>query len=78
NILYEKMNEHVWKLLEEVVQEHPVLLNRAPTLHRQGLQQTEEITWEAEDAMKSKYPHLFEAKEEVPHAELGALIDMCI
>ncbi|MDO8059053.1 DNA-directed RNA polymerase subunit beta' ['Crotalaria aegyptiaca' phytoplasma] len=38
NILYEKMNEHVWKLLEEVVQEHPVLLNRAPTLHRQGLQ----------------------------------------
>ncbi|MDO8030056.1 DNA-directed RNA polymerase subunit beta' ['Planchonia careya' phytoplasma] len=38
NILYETMNEHVWKLLEEVVQEYPVLLNRAPTLHRQGLQ----------------------------------------
>ena len=36
-------------------------------------QQVEDITWEAEDTMKSKYPHLFEAKEEVPHAELGAL-----
>lgn len=41
-------------------------------------QQVEEITWEAEDVMKSKYPHLFEAKEEVSYAELGALICMCI
>ena len=41
-------------------------------------QQVKEITWEAEDAMKSKYPNLFEAKEEVPHTELGALIGMCI
>ncbi|MCF8701945.1 hypothetical protein L3054_11220, partial [Corynebacterium sp. MC-10] len=41
-------------------------------------QQVEEITWEAEDAMKSKYPHLFEANEEAPYAKLGTLIDMCI
>ncbi|WBL31276.1 DNA-directed RNA polymerase subunit beta' [Candidatus Phytoplasma sacchari] len=37
-ILYEKMNEYVLSILEEVVKEHPVLLNRAPTLHRLGIQ----------------------------------------
>lgn len=36
--LYEKMNEYVFEVLEEVVKEHPVLLNRAPTLHRLGIQ----------------------------------------
>ncbi|WP_341833512.1 DNA-directed RNA polymerase beta' subunit [Candidatus Phytoplasma asteris] len=38
NTIYEKMNEEVWNALEEVVKEHPVLLNRAPTLHRLGIQ----------------------------------------
>ncbi|MBP5836024.1 DNA-directed RNA polymerase subunit beta' [Candidatus Phytoplasma meliae] len=38
NSIYEKMNEEVWNTLEEVVKEHPVLLNRAPTLHRLGIQ----------------------------------------
>ncbi|CAM11998.1 DNA-directed RNA polymerase beta chain [Candidatus Phytoplasma australiense] len=38
NSIYEKMNEEVWNVLEEVVKEHPVLLNRAPTLHRLGIQ----------------------------------------
>ena len=33
-------------------------------------QQAEKITWEAEDMMKSTYPHLFEAKEEMPQADL--------
>ena len=28
----------VWDILEEVIREHPVLLNRAPTLHRLGIQ----------------------------------------
>jgi DNA-directed RNA polymerase subunit beta' len=32
------MNAEVWDILEEVIQEHPVLLNRAPTLHRLGIQ----------------------------------------
>lgn len=36
--LYDKMNEYVFEVLEEVVKEHPVLLNRAPTLHRLGIQ----------------------------------------
>ncbi|MCF7810349.1 DNA-directed RNA polymerase subunit beta' [bacterium] len=30
--------DHVWELLEEIIQDHPVLLNRAPTLHRLGIQ----------------------------------------
>ncbi|MEZ0180464.1 DNA-directed RNA polymerase subunit beta' ['Camptotheca acuminata' phytoplasma] len=37
-VLYEKMDEYVFNVLEEVVKEHPVLLNRAPTLHRLGIQ----------------------------------------
>ncbi|MGA0448058.1 MAG: DNA-directed RNA polymerase subunit beta' [Candidatus Phytoplasma pyri] len=36
--IYDRMDEQVWKALEEVVKEHPVLLNRAPTLHRLGIQ----------------------------------------
>ena len=36
--LLEKERDEVWELLEEVVSEHPVLLNRAPTLHRLGIQ----------------------------------------
>ncbi len=36
--LVEKEDPRVWDALEEVIQEHPVLLNRAPTLHRLGIQ----------------------------------------
>jgi DNA-directed RNA polymerase subunit beta' len=36
--LVDSMIPEVWDVLEEVIQEHPVLLNRAPTLHRLGLQ----------------------------------------
>ncbi|HHB0436236.1 TPA: DNA-directed RNA polymerase subunit beta' [Staphylococcus aureus] len=34
----ERMDDEVWDVLEEVIKEHPVLLNRAPTLHRLGIQ----------------------------------------
>ena len=34
----EQVTEEVWEVLEEVIDEHPVLLNRAPTLHRLGIQ----------------------------------------
>jgi DNA-directed RNA polymerase subunit beta' len=34
----DQMQGEVWDILEEVIQEHPVLLNRAPTLHRLGIQ----------------------------------------
>jgi DNA-directed RNA polymerase subunit beta' len=36
--MLERKDEEVWDILEEVTKEHPVLLNRAPTLHRMGIQ----------------------------------------
>ena len=36
--MVEKVRPEVWEVLEEVIKEHPVLLNRAPTLHRLGIQ----------------------------------------
>ena len=39
----EKMQPEIWGVLEEVIREHPVLLNRAPTLHRLGIQAFEPI-----------------------------------
>ncbi len=41
--MVEKGDIEVWEVLEEVIQEHPVLLNRAPTLHRLGIQAFEPI-----------------------------------
>src|SRR5699024_1262382 len=39
----EREHEEVWDILEEVIKEHPVLLNRAPTLHRLGIQAFEPV-----------------------------------
>ncbi|GIQ70325.1 DNA-directed RNA polymerase subunit beta' [Xylanibacillus composti] len=39
----EKVSPEVWDVLEQVIKEHPVLLNRAPTLHRLGIQAFEPI-----------------------------------
>ena len=39
----EKVRPEVWDILEEVIRDHPVLLNRAPTLHRLGIQAFEPI-----------------------------------
>ncbi len=41
--MLERKDEEVWDILEEVIHEHPVLLNRAPTLHRVGIQAFEPI-----------------------------------
>ena len=41
--MVEKEREEVWDILEEVIKEHPVLLNRAPTLHRLGIQAFEPV-----------------------------------
>ncbi|MFZ4712770.1 MAG: DNA-directed RNA polymerase subunit beta' [Bacteriovoracaceae bacterium] len=41
--MVEGQKQEVWDILEEVVQEHPVLLNRAPTLHRLGIQAFEPV-----------------------------------
>lgn len=41
--MVEKVKNEVWDVLEEVIKEHPVLLNRAPTLHRLGIQAFEPV-----------------------------------
>jgi len=41
--LIENKDERVWDIVEEVIKEHPVLLNRAPTLHRLGIQAFEPV-----------------------------------
>jgi DNA-directed RNA polymerase subunit beta' len=41
--MLERKDEEVWDILEEVIQDHPVMLNRAPTLHRMGIQAFEPV-----------------------------------
>ena len=41
--MVERLETEVWDVLEEVIREHPVMLNRAPTLHRLGIQAFEPI-----------------------------------
>jgi DNA-directed RNA polymerase subunit beta' len=41
--MLERKDEEVWDILEAVIQNHPVLLNRAPTLHRMGIQAFEPV-----------------------------------
>ena len=41
--MVDSMIPEVWDVLEEVIHEHPVLLNRAPTLHRLGIQAFEPV-----------------------------------
>ena len=44
--MIERGNEAVWDILEEIIKDHPVMLNRAPTLHRLGIQAFEPILME--------------------------------
>ncbi len=41
--LVERERPEVWDILDEIIQDHPVLLNRAPTLHRLGIQAFEPV-----------------------------------
>ncbi len=41
--MVENVKPEVWEILEEVIKEHPIMLNRAPTLHRQGIQGFEAV-----------------------------------
>ena len=41
--IVEKQRPEVWDILDEVIREHPVMLNRAPTLHRLGIQAFEPV-----------------------------------
>jgi DNA-directed RNA polymerase subunit beta' len=46
--IIEQQRPEVWEVLEEIVKEHPVLLNRAPTLHRLGIQAFEPVLVEGD------------------------------
>ena len=41
--MVERVDNKVWDVLDEVISEHPVMLNRAPTLHRLGIQAFEPV-----------------------------------
>lgn len=41
--MIERMRDEVWDILEEIINERPVLLNRVPTLHRLGIQAFEPV-----------------------------------
>ena len=72
----EKVRPEVWDILEEVIREHPVLLNRAPTLHRLGIQAFEPILVEGK-AMKlhplacTAYNADFDGDQMAVHLPLG-------
>ncbi len=49
--MIERLDEVIWDILEEVIHQHPVLLNRAPTLHRMGIQAFEPMLVEGNAIM---------------------------
>ena len=49
--MLERRDEQVWDILEEAIHQHPVLLNRAPTLHRMGIQAFEPVLVEGNAIM---------------------------
>jgi len=51
NRMLERRDEQVWDILEKVIHQHPVLLNRAPTLHRMGIQAFEPVLVEGNAIM---------------------------
>jgi DNA-directed RNA polymerase subunit beta' len=46
--MLERRDEEVWDILDEVIRDHPVMLNRAPTLHRMGIQAFEPVLIEGD------------------------------
>ena len=49
--MLERRDPEVWDILEQVIDQHPVLLNRAPTLHRMGIQAFEPVLVEGNAIM---------------------------
>ena len=56
--MVERLQPEVWDVLEEVIKEHPVMLNRAPTLHRLGIQAFEPILVEGK-AIKASSTRMY-------------------
>ena len=56
--MVERLQPEVWDVLEDVIKEHPVMLNRAPTLHRLGIQAFEPILARRSSSIRWFVPHL--------------------
>ena len=56
--MVEKERPEVWDVLDRVIREHPVILNRAPTLHRLGVQAFEPVLIEGKAIQPVSYTHL--------------------
>lgn len=53
--MVENQDPVVWDILEEVIYEHPVMLNRAPTLHRLGIQAFEPLLIEGKAIQRTRW-----------------------
>ncbi len=61
--MIQKQAPEVWDVLEEIIKGHPVLLNRAPTLHRLGIQAFEPVLIEGKgDPDPSSRLHRFQRR----------------
>ena len=54
----EKEGEEVWDILDEIIKEYPVMLNRAPTLHRLGIQAFEPILIVVVIPLRCNFPNI--------------------
>ncbi len=75
--MVERVKTEVWDVLEEVIREHPVLLNRAPTLHRLGIQAFEPVLVEGKaiqihPLVCSAYNADFDGDQMAVHVPLSA------
>ncbi|MDR5697656.1 MAG: DNA-directed RNA polymerase subunit beta', partial [Armatimonadota bacterium] len=75
--MVERQRPEVWDVLEDVVREHPVLLNRAPTLHRLGIQAFEPVLIEGKaiqihPLVCTAYNADFDGDQMAVHVPLGA------
>src|SRR5438477_134537 len=71
--MVEKERPEVWDILDEVIREHPILLNRAPTLHRLGIQAFEPILIEGK-AIQVRIPAAFGGNGELVDSTTGRVL----
>ena len=69
--MVERVQPEVWDVLEDVIKEHPVMLNRAPTLHRLGIQAFEPILVEGKALVCTAYNADFDGDQMAVHLPLS-------
>src|SRR5437867_4311733 len=72
--MVEKERPEVWDILDEVIREHPVLLNRAPTLHRLGIQAFEQREVDLQAPIKVRVPAAAGGNGELIEATVGRVL----